>query len=501
MAINMPFLGLSRLCQLLSPGIVQQEGAGSAPGASGAPLRSPSIVTSNSIEPDVAASASSNEAAATAAEKKQPWVEERPAFSLCSSPVKENSDAKNDGAPNGGLRAWLVVAGAFINFMIAFGLLNVFGSFQYHYQKKWEGASTATITWIGSIQLFLLFLGGLFVGPAFDKYGSQRLLSLGTLSCVAAFVLTSWSTDYWHYLLAQGFLFGAGNALLFYPTTGAISEWFDEKRGLALGMAVSGSSIGGIFWPIVINKLFNEASEAVAHRVITIISTPCMIISCFLIRQRQKPASHEECNKEAEAWLTTLSKAVLERRFLTLCCSLMILFTGMLIPFYYIPLYAQEHGTNGDMANNLLAITYAGSFFSRIGAGWLADRFGRFNVLSSIGICMGVTTVCWLWMTSLGAMIAFTILFGTFSGGVVPLGSACVAQTTCDWRHLGLRIGVMMAFCSIGALAGGPISGMLKDGGGGWPAVLVFASAAAIVGSLMLLAVRFWYQPRPWAKF
>lgn len=165
-------------------------------------------------------------------------------------------------------------------------------------------------------------------------------------------------------------------ACRFYPTTGAISEWFNERRGLALGIAASGSSIGGIFWPILINKLFHVVSEEEVHRILAIISTPLLAVSCFLVRERKGVASHDARGDAAKASENSFSKAIFERRFLALSLSLTILYCGMLIPFYYIPLYAIEHGVGDAMANNLLAITYSGSFFGRIGAGWLADRFG-----------------------------------------------------------------------------------------------------------------------------
>lgn len=63
-------------------------------------------------------------------------------------------------------------------------------------------------------QLCLFFAGGIFVGPAFDRYGSRTLMQLGTGCCLASFIGTSWSTQYWHFLLTQGALFGIGNALL-----------------------------------------------------------------------------------------------------------------------------------------------------------------------------------------------------------------------------------------------------------------------------------------------
>ncbi|KAF4595145.1 Tubulin gamma chain [Ophiocordyceps camponoti-floridani] len=425
----------------------------------------------------------------------QTWAETRPVLSSCGSPVKESSET---GFPDGGIRAWMVVAGGFLNFMVTFGILNSFGTFQAYYESKWPDLSTSTITWIGSVQLCLFFLGGIFIGPVFDRYGGQKLMFIGTTFCVLSFLGASWSTRYWHYLLSQGFLLGTGSALLFYPTTGAISEWFDGKRGLALGIAVSGSSLGGVFWPILLQVLFNKVSEEVVYRIMAVISTPLLLLSCYLIRARpgHGTAADESLNRQR-----TVVGTILEPRFISLSVVLMILYAGMLIPFYYIPLYSQERGVDRVMSNHLLSISYGGSFIGRIASGWLADCLGRFNILALIGLLMSFMTLWWIWMQSVSQMVVFAVLFGLFSAGLVPLGSACVAQTTPDMGRIGLRIGVMMAVCSIGALAGGPVSGLLRESTAGWPSVHLFSASLSLLGALLLSAVRLWHQPRLLAKF
>lgn len=111
-----------------------------------------------------------------------------------------------------------------------------------------------------------------------------------------------------------------------------------------------------------------------------------------------------------------------------------------------------------------------------------------------MGVLTTVITFSWIAMTTLSTMIAFALLFGLFSGGLIPLGSACVAQTTPDMGHIGLRIGFMMAFASFGALSGGPASGAIKDATGSWFAVHAFSASITLLGSLMLLGVRLWWQ-------
>ncbi|KAL6859701.1 major facilitator superfamily domain-containing protein [Trichoderma novae-zelandiae] len=437
--------------------------------------------------------------------------------------VAQEDDIAAAAVPDGGFRAWLVVLGGFLDFAVAFGLVNSFGTFQARYESEWPWLSTSTITWIGSIQLFILFLGGAVVGPIFDRYGSRALMFSGTAVCLLSFICSSFAAQYYQYLLAQGILLGIGNALLFYPATGAISEWFNHKRGLALGIALSGSSVGGIFWPIIINKLFASVSAPWVHRIIALISVPVLLASCFLVCERKdtaatatiadtdteagpsgsvsfvvvssKPADEDTKEAEVESKENGLRKAVCERRFGALCLSLFFIYGGMLIPFYYIPLFAIEHGIGATMANNLLAIGYAGSVVGRVGSGWIADRFGRFNVLITMGVLTAAITFSWGIMTSPAGMVASALLFGLFSGGLIPLGSACVAQTAPGMARIGLRIGLMMAFASFGALAGGPASGAIKDATAAWFAVFSFSAALTLAGAGMLLGVRFWWRP------
>ncbi|TFB06128.1 putative transporter MCH4 [Trichoderma ghanense] len=427
--------------------------------------------------------------------------------------AQEDGIPAGGGVPDGGLRAWLVVLGGFLDFAIAFGLVNSFGTFQARYESEWPWLSTSTITWIGSIQLFILFLGGAVVGPIFDRCGSRALMFSGTAVCLLSFICSSFATQYYQYLLAQGILLGIGSALLFYPATGAISEWFNHKRGLALGIALSGSSVGGIFWPIIINKLFASVPAPWVHRIIALISVPILLVSCFLVRERKvapptviiitdteanlngSAADKDKDGTKVETKENGILKAVCERRFGALCLSLFFIYGGMLIPFYYIPLFAIEHGLGATMANNLLAIGYAGSVVGRVGSGWIADRFGRFNILFIMGVLTAAITFSWASMTSPAGMTASALLFGLFSGGLVPLGSACVAQTTPDMGRIGLRIGLMMAFASFAALAGGPASGAIKDATTAWLSVFSFSAAITLAGAGMLLAVRFWWRP------
>ena len=76
-------------------------------------------------------------------------------------------------APEGGLKAWLAVAGSASIFFSCLGFLNSFGVFQEYYMaNQLSHRSSDDISWIGSLMSFIQFAGGAFAGPLFDRYGS-----------------------------------------------------------------------------------------------------------------------------------------------------------------------------------------------------------------------------------------------------------------------------------------------------------------------------------------
>lgn len=114
----------------------------------------------------------------------------------------------------------------------------------------------------------------------------------------------------------------------------------------------------------------------------------------------------------------------------------------------------------------------------------------RFNILLLISTLTSVATLCFAWAATLPTLMTVSVLFGFSSGGIVPLGSALVAQTTPDMGFIGLRIGAMMAICSVGTLAGGPAAGAIKDATDDWTRVFIFCASVTMMGIFLLLPLR-----------
>lgn len=94
-------------------------------------------------------------------------------------------------------------------------------------------------------------------------------------------------------------------------------------------------------------------------------------------------------------------------------------------------------------------------------------------------------------MRTKGAIVAFAVIYGLFSGGLISLQSACVAQITKNLQMIGVRIGLMMAVCSVGVLTGSPIGGALVSANGGqFYGLIDFSGIILLVGCAILIASR-----------
>lgn len=125
------------------------------------------------------------------------------------------------------------------------GVINMYGVFQTYYTKHLlQHESELKIAWIGSVQGALLLFVCFFMGPVYDAGYSTALIYLGAPCTVLGMMMTSFCTEYWQLLLAQGFVVGVGTGLIYLPGVSIISQYFKRRRALAFGIASLGSSTG-----------------------------------------------------------------------------------------------------------------------------------------------------------------------------------------------------------------------------------------------------------------
>src|SRR5438270_2921027 len=113
-------------------------------------------------------------------------------------------------------------------------------------------------------------------------------------------MMTSICNQYWQFFLAQGVVTGAGLSLVyslhsastdcrFQVAINCINTWFLRKRGLAMGLTVAGSSLGGVCYPIMLKRLFDSVGFGWGVRAVAFLMLGCLIVANFLVRSRLAP--------------------------------------------------------------------------------------------------------------------------------------------------------------------------------------------------------------------
>ncbi|BCS13231.1 hypothetical protein ALUC_51277S [Aspergillus luchuensis] len=291
-------------------------------------------------------------------------------------------------------------------------------------------------------------------------------------------MMTSISTEYYQILLAQGICSPIGNSALFHSGVNSISTWFGRRRALALGIATSGASLGGVILPIMLTRLFNLLSFGWAMRI-------CGFLILFLLIITNLTTTSRLVHTRKQYHIRDFIRPLSELPFILTTAGTFCFFWGMFLPFSFIPSQAQRHGMSPTLASYLIPVLNAASFPGRIIPPYLADVFGRFNLMILMTLASGILVLA-LWLPSTGnaPAIVFSALYGFTSGTVVSLAPALVAQIS-EIREIGVRSGTYFCIVSFAALTGTPIAGALLPDplGGSYTKLFVFCAVVMLAGT------------------
>jgi hypothetical protein len=127
-------------------------------------------------------------------------------------------------APNGGLQAWSQPLAAHLVIINCWGYISSFGFFQSYYTNAFQVQPSA-ISWIGSVQILLIYFVGTFSGRALDAGYFRIVVGVGFALQVLGVFATSGAIAYWQLFLAQGICKGLGDGLVFCPTVALVATY------------------------------------------------------------------------------------------------------------------------------------------------------------------------------------------------------------------------------------------------------------------------------------
>ncbi|KMP02058.1 hypothetical protein CIHG_05408 [Coccidioides immitis H538.4] len=399
--------------------------------------------------------------------------------------VRTKDSGRDPGPPpDGGFEAWLQAGLAHLVIFNTWGFINSFGMFQEYYTQTLQ-RQPSDISWVGSIQTFLLFAIGTFSGRATDAGFFKPVWGLGAVTIMFAIFMTSLCKTYVQLFLAQGLCLGIGSGLIFCPTMTLLSTYFSSRRSIALAIGACGSATGGIIYPVIVQQLLPRVGFPWTMRVLGLITVVTLAPGFIFFRQRIPPRRSGPFFE----W-----PAFKEGPYSLYAVGMYLNFWALYIGFFYVSSFARAKlGVSQTESITLLMIMNALGTIGRMVPSYLADYFiGPLNTIIPFTFITSMMLFAWIGVKDSPGLYAFSILYGFFGAGLQALFPAVVTSLSTDLKKTGIRFGMILSIVSVASLTGPPIAGaLIQKGNGDYLYAQIFAALSMLVGTSVLVMSRY----------
>jgi MFS family permease len=325
------------------------------------------------------------------------------------------------------------------------------------------------------------------MGMLLDRFGARRvgLVSIPLLGLTFA-GLSLATPQIWTYYAAWLVMAVLAAGTLPVTWTRAVTTWFDEKRGLALGITMSGTGIAATIAPVVAAALIANYGWQDAYRALGLI---IVLIGLPVVALWFREASQADLRGSTPRVLSgiTLREAARLPRFWILALSLLFVSTGIAgVISNLVPLLI-DRGFDGPVAARYAGLIGIAVIFGRLVTGYLIDRIWAPLIAA---IFLSAPAVACLLLAS-GSPVEFWIglaafLIGFAAGAELDL-IAYLTSRYFGLKYYGAIYGAQFAFFAMGAGLGPPMFGFVFDFTASYTPILLVSAVLFFVGGMILL--------------
>ena len=329
--------------------------------------------------------------------------------------------------------------------------------------------------------------GGVFMGRVADRLGIVPAIAIGTVALLAGYVGAGLGTALWQFTLVH-ILIGLGSSATFAPLMAEASHWFVRRRGIAVTVAASGNYFAGAIWPTLVERGTALYGWRWTHIAVGLFCAAAMALLLAVLRSSMRSTSHQT--------LTAMQPSVdvgigVNALTVILCIASFACCVAMSMPQVHIVAYCGDLGYGVARGAEMLALMMAFGIVSRIGSGFIADRFGGMVTLIIGSVAQAIALALYLFFNGLTSLYVVSALFGLFQGGLVP-SYALIVRETMPANEAATRVGIVIGLSVAGMAFGGWVSGLIFDATGSYRAAFLNGVAwnALNIGIALMLLMR-----------
>jgi MFS family permease len=402
--------------------------------------------------------------------------------------------------------ACTILAAAFTMQLVFSGIHFTFGIFlkpiaeEFHWSRGATAFAYTLLWWVSSPASLLL-------GMVSDKVGTRKVLLFGALIFGLGIFLTGHIRGLWQFYLFYGVLAGIGRGADRAPLLRSVFQYFNKRKGLAMGITLSGTGVGTLLFPPLGRYLISVADWRVALMVIGLLSWIVLIPAALVIRQpkpgeAEPPTDQSAKGQQAERsgilgspdkdW--TARQVLGNRTFWIFVIAGLACCVSHSLPLTHIVAYASDRGIPDIAAAGVLSVIGFTAAIGRLMWGVVADRVGARKTVMCCIMLQTSAMFAVAFMESLWGFYLFAVWFGLSYGGVLPL-YAVVTRELFGMNRFGTAYGLHSFATSIGMGGGGIVGGLLFDLNGSYFVPFMTSTVLGIIASAFAMHLAFLKTP------
>lgn len=379
---------------------------------------------------------------------------------------------------------------------VAYGAQYSFGIFLAALLEEFRW-SRASLSGVFSIYAFMYATLGSVAGQLTDRFGPRVVISGGALLLGSALAGMSLVTSLWQPYVLYGLIAGFGMSAAYVPCNATVVRWFVARRGLAVGLAMSGASAGTFVVPLLAQFVVSRAGWRAAYVIFGAGVVLCILLVAPLMRRDPESLGLQPdgaarprsvaASAAADAASWPLARAIRSGVFWALAATFGVSWIPVFIPLVHLVPFARDLGLSPMTAAWVVSSLGAGAIAGRLVMGSISDHIGRRTALRFALTIQALACVGFLATQGPLTLFAAAVLYGFGYAAVSTLFPALVGDYF-GRAHAGAIVGALFAIA--GSLGGvGPfVAGALYDATGGYGTTWVMCALLNAL-SLVFLAL------------